>query len=81
MQYLTWLDVIVRISKRQTIFLSIINLLLLYVYACFACMYVCVPCVCLVLIEPEEGVGFHGIRLKGGCELPYGCWKLISSHL
>lgn len=32
--------------------------------------YVCT----LVLLRPEEGLGFSGVM--DGCELLYGCWEL-----
>lgn len=35
---------------------------LIYVYEYFACMYTCIPCVCLVPTRPEEGV--RSLRMK-----------------
>lgn len=39
---------------------------------CFACMNVCVPVVCLVPSQAEEGVGSSGMVVK----LPCWCWEL-----
>lgn len=41
----------------------------------FVCMYFCVPCTCVCLLRPEEGIG--PLDLTGGtdgCEPPRGSW-------
>lgn len=48
-----------------------IYLFLLYVFGCFACMYICAFCVCRVPVELEEG----------SCEQSYGCWEPNPGHL
>lgn len=30
---------------------------------CFVCMYVCEPCIYLVLVEAKESIGFPGMEL------------------
>ena len=50
-----------------------------YVYGCFACMYVCAPCVCNArgdqknTVDPVTGV-------TDDCELPCGCLHVHTSE-
>lgn len=47
-----------------------------YAYGCFACIYACIPYVCLVL---EEARRRHWISLEpvtDGCALPWEWWEL-----
>lgn len=48
---------------------------LIYVYEYFACMYTCIPCVCLVPTRPEEGVRSLRMEVIDGYEFLRGCWK------
>lgn len=51
---------------------------------CFACMFVNIPHLCLVLIEAKNGVrgiNFSGTGLTDSCELECGCWELNSGPL
>ena len=43
-----------------------------YVVIRFACMYACAPCVCQLLLEPEEVVRSPGTAVTDGCEPPCG---------
>lgn len=52
---------------------------LCYVYACFACVHVSVPCVCLVSAEPEEGS--FGTGVPDDWRVTYGWWPLSSGPL
>ena len=45
-------------------------LFLLYVYVCFACVYVC------VYVMPKEGIRSSGTGVTDGCELPCGSREL-----
>lgn len=35
---------------------------------CFVCVYICIPCVYLVLKEARKGVKYHGTGGTGSCE-------------
>lgn len=48
---------------------------LIYVYEYFACMYTCIPCVCLVPTRPEEGVRSLRTEVIYGYEFLRGCWE------
>lgn len=48
---------------------------LIYVYKYFACMYTCIPCVCLVPTRPEEGVRSLRMEVIDGYEFLRGCWE------
>lgn len=50
--------------------------LYIYIYGCFAYMYVSVYH--LRSWCPEEGVGYLGTDVIDSCELTYGCWDLNS---
>ena len=39
------------------------------------CMYVCIPCACLVLTMSEEGISSSGNGVRGSCESPHECWE------
>ena len=43
----------------------------------FACMYVYVPCLCLV----SKSTGSSGTRVTDSCEPPCGCWELNPDSL
>lgn len=47
-----------------------------YMYGCFANLYVCAPCIYLVLRPAREGIRSPGIGDIGGCDLPRRCWEL-----
>lgn len=46
-----------------------------FMYLCFVCVYVCIPCVCLV---PKEA---STPPTTDGSESPGGCWDLNSRPL
>jgi hypothetical protein len=46
--------------------------ILLYVYKCFACMYV--PTFEQYPRKPEKGIGSPGTGVSNSCERQYGCW-------
>jgi hypothetical protein len=47
-----------------------------YAHGCFACMYVCVPCVCLVPVKvARRDVRSPGAGVSGSCEPSRGCWE------
>lgn len=46
-----------------------------YLYAYFACMYVCIPHEYLMLPEAREDVGSPRTRITNGCKLACGCQK------
>lgn len=37
---------------------------------------VCVPCSCVVPLQPEEGIRSPGPGITDCCEATCGCWKL-----
>lgn len=54
--------------------LSLLIILVFFIYLCecFACMYICIPPVCLVLSEACIGSSDTGVR--HGCEPLWSCW-------
>lgn len=48
-------------------------------YECF--VYVCVPCVCLVLMKLEEGFRALGTEVLDGCKPSCGYWELNQDSL
>ena len=48
-------------------------------YECFACMYVCEPCV--YLVPRRVGGIFPGTRATDDYELHFRCWELNAFHL
>lgn len=54
-----------------------IYLFMLYVYLCFACIYVCIPPAYLVLIVvwSEEGVRSLKNGIIDSCEMPSEYWE------
>ena len=55
--------------------------LIFYVYGCFASMYVCALCACLVPMEAlEEDVGVLGIGVTHGCESLCCCYELKNAE-
>lgn len=50
-------------------------LYLFYVYEYFFCMYVCIPCTCLVPEEFRKSVGSPESGVADDCEPPCGCWE------
>lgn len=52
---------------------------------CLACMYVCIPCACLVFWRWDGGIGFPGAGVTDDSELPQGarnCTQVLSkSHV
>lgn len=47
---------------------------IMYMYYSFACMYVCVPHVCLVPLELKESVVSPGTGILDSCK-PCECWE------
>ncbi|EDL12864.1 mCG1036279 [Mus musculus] len=45
-------------------------------YRDVVCVCVCQPCSCLVLMDPEEGIGFPRTEVKDCYGLPCGSWRL-----
>lgn len=52
--------------------LRVCVLILFHVYIYLAYMYVCAPCVFLVPVEAEYGIGFLEIGVTGSCEYHMG---------
>lgn len=52
------------------VFLSFI----FYVCGCFACMYFCIPCACLLFVDSRRGNQMPGTGIINSGELPCGCW-------
>lgn len=48
-----------------------------YLFSYFMCRLFCLSVhhVCALFLEGRGGIGSHGTRISGGCELPYGYWE------
>lgn len=60
--------------------LLLFNYLFCFLSECFACTYV-QHVHALRVQRPEEGIGYPGTRVMGGCESPCGCWEQNLNHL
>lgn len=48
---------------------------------CFALMYVCSPCLCLVSMVAEKGVGSPITEVTNGCDWAFGYWELNPGYM
>ena len=64
-----------RTQLRIALVLVTFSNLFYCLYRCFACMYVCVPLVCLEAAEARKGSGTPGNGATDGYELTHGCWE------
>lgn len=53
----------------------------LYVYVCFVCIHICVPCVLNAFWWSEEGIRLPRTDVVDDCETPFGCWEWNVSPL
>jgi hypothetical protein len=57
-------------------FLKIKISISLYLFGCFACMFVCASHVCSVQGGQKRALHSLGTSVTNHCELPRGCWDL-----
>lgn len=50
-------------------------LYLFYAHEYLPCMYVCIPCTCLMPAEFRKSVGYPGSGVADDCGPPCGCWE------
>lgn len=62
------------ILEPHTLTLNFFFFCKFYLYECMACMYACVPCVCLIHEEGRRGHQITGTEVRDGYEPPSG-WR------